>query len=424
MSKLVNPAVAAWAGLGMLFFSVFASFQTTLLNPQMEISNATFFPLFFKTALLFGIPLGAALYFAMTLFPARAFRILFWFSMLVVAALPVERALHPLFLHPALITILYKGAYAGAVVLGGSFLLKKYPWLVFLLICAGAIFLYHRRDAFQPPRGAVYGGSTGVRIPSRVAVISFSGAEPDALWDALKAGRLPRLEEAGSRGCTGTFKVPDYMDERALYAALLTGTYPYQNRIFGTRANSVGFIGADIRLPFFIPAWKEASGRSPAVPLIWNVLSSRGVSCGVVDPPVFRPEGEALTFCILDGRVDRAGLRPGQEYASAVSFLFKQVHLRDPWEDRLENELAQLREHSGPGDYLVALAGPAGFMRLEGPGIRAGQKATSMKMTDLVPTLAYLLQVPLSSEMPGRILLEAFDEEHLRTHPVGFVGRY
>jgi hypothetical protein len=63
-------------------------------------------------------------------------------------------------------------------------------------------------------------------------------------------------------------------------------------------------------------------------------------------------------------------------------------------------------------------------MRLVGPGIRPGQKATSMKMVDLVPTLAYLFQVPLSAEMPGRILLEAFDEEHLKTHPVGYVGRY
>lgn len=424
MPKLVNKHAGAWAGLGTLFFSVYLTFQITLLNPQMEITNGVYFPLLFKIIGLVALPTGLALYLGMALAPSRAFRIFFFFCLLVVVALPVERALHPLFLHPALVKILYKGGYAAVVLLAGFLCLKKHPWMILLLLGVGSVFLYQRRDAFHGPKGAFYAGSTGGGIPARIVCLSFSDIPGDVLWEALNEGNLPRLEEIGTHGCTGTFKVPGYFDATALNGSLLTGIYPYQTRVFGSRSNAIALLGGTDRMPFYFPPWKAVPEPKPAVPLIWDMLSARGISCGVADPPLFKPGEGHLTFYIHQGKAYPEAIRPGGEYASAVSFLFKQVRAGDSWRSRIEGELGLARQSLSPGDYLVVLVGQAGFIRLEGPGILPGQKATSMKMVDLVPTLAYLFQVPLSAEMPGRILLEAFDEEHLKTHPVGFVGRY
>ena len=82
MPKFVNKHAGVWAGLGTLFFSVYVTFQITLLNPQMEINNSVYFTLLFKVIGLVALPTGLALYLCMALAPARAFRIFFIFCLL------------------------------------------------------------------------------------------------------------------------------------------------------------------------------------------------------------------------------------------------------------------------------------------------------------------------------------------------------
>jgi predicted AlkP superfamily phosphohydrolase/phosphomutase len=49
------------------------------------------------------------------------------------------------------------------------------------------------------------------------------------------------------------------------------------------------------------------------------------------------------------------------------------------------------------------------LMVLNGPGVRAGQKLTNVRIVDFAPTLAWLLDVPTPKDATGRVLFEALD---------------
>lgn len=65
-----------------------------------------------------------------------------------------------------------------------------------------------------------------------------------------------------------------------------------------------------------------------------------------------------------------------------------------------------------------------GVLFLRGPGVKQGAILEQASPYDLMPTMAWLLQLPLSSRLPGRILTEAFDESFVRSQPVHKVERY
>ena len=48
------------------------------------------------------------------------------------------------------------------------------------------------------------------------------------------------------------------------------------------------------------------------------------------------------------------------------------------------------------------------LMVLNGPGIRAGQKLTNVRIIDFAPTLAWLLDFPRPKDATGKVLYEAF----------------
>jgi hypothetical protein len=43
---------------------------------------------------------------------------------------------------------------------------------------------------------------------------------------------------------------------------------------------------------------------------------------------------------------------------------------------------------------------------------------------DLMPTMAWLLGLPISAKLPGRPLTEAFEEDFVRSRPISTVPRY
>ena len=59
-----------------------------------------------------------------------------------------------------------------------------------------------------------------------------------------------------------------------------------------------------------------------------------------------------------------------------------------------------------------------GIFTLAGPGIRAGADLGTLSPLDVAPTLAYLLGLPVSQALPGRVVTEAFTAEHLASHPI------
>jgi hypothetical protein len=416
---VVNRRHAVFPALGGLFAAVFTAFLTSVLNPQMAVTTEDHFRMLGWFLLGVGLPAAAVL----TLFNAAAdrpgFLAFFGLCTLVVACLPLERALHPLFLHPTLVKILFKGGYAGVVLLLGFLLLRRHPLLILLLIGAGSVFLYHRRDAFRPPAGAAFSGEARGAVPTRIILLVFDGYPADAFWEDLKRGALPRVEVLARDGVTATFAVHSYFPPAARLTTLFSGAWPYQHRVFGSRSNVLLPVRGADRFPFFFPPLLDRPA-SPAVSMVWDMLTSRGISCGIVDCPVFDPARSAVTCHRADGDTPA----PAEIYATPVSFLLRHQDLPAPPAPLLERELERARAALRPGDTLGVLGLPAGVLVMAGPGLRPGARATSMKPVDLVPTLAYLFQVPLSAEMPGRILLEAFDPAWISEHPMGVVGRY
>jgi predicted AlkP superfamily phosphohydrolase/phosphomutase len=55
-----------------------------------------------------------------------------------------------------------------------------------------------------------------------------------------------------------------------------------------------------------------------------------------------------------------------------------------------------------------------GILILRGPGVQPGVELHGAKITDVVPTLLYLLDLPLPDDLDGTILTPALDEELVR----------
>lgn len=68
--------------------------------------------------------------------------------------------------------------------------------------------------------------------------------------------------------------------------------------------------------------------------------------------------------------------------------------------------------------------GAKGVLFLRGPHVRAGQVLERGTPYDLMPTLAWLLGLPLSRELPGSPLAEAFEADFARSLPVTRVPSY
>jgi len=72
-----------------------------------------------------------------------------------------------------------------------------------------------------------------------------------------------------------------------------------------------------------------------------------------------------------------------------------------------------------PGDH-----GPSapdahlGILAIRGRGVRVDRQIPTASVLDVAPTLAYLLDLPVAEDLPGRVLDEAFTGSWLRRHPV------
>ena len=65
-----------------------------------------------------------------------------------------------------------------------------------------------------------------------------------------------------------------------------------------------------------------------------------------------------------------------------------------------------------------------GVLFLHGPGVRRGATLEQASPLDLMPTMAWLLDLPLAATLPGRPLTEAFEDAFVRAKPIHKVPRY
>lgn len=68
--------------------------------------------------------------------------------------------------------------------------------------------------------------------------------------------------------------------------------------------------------------------------------------------------------------------------------------------------------------------GPYGFLFARGPNLRAGEAFGKGSLIDVAPTALYALDLPIASDMDGRILTEAFSPRYIARHPVTVIGTY
>lgn len=74
-----------------------------------------------------------------------------------------------------------------------------------------------------------------------------------------------------------------------------------------------------------------------------------------------------------------------------------------------------------PGEHGVEAKG---VLFLRGPGVKPGATLQRATPYDLMPTMAWLLELPIASELPGRPLAEAFDEGFAKSKPLKTVASY
>jgi hypothetical protein len=81
-----------------------------------------------------------------------------------------------------------------------------------------------------------------------------------------------------------------------------------------------------------------------------------------------------------------------------------------------------MTRNNGPG--LSGLHGPqfseahVGIFAIRGPGVIPGTRLEDVDVLDVAPTLAWLMDIPVAEDLPGRLLTEAFDEDFVDGHPV------
>jgi len=74
-----------------------------------------------------------------------------------------------------------------------------------------------------------------------------------------------------------------------------------------------------------------------------------------------------------------------------------------------------------PGEHSMKAKG---VLFLRGPGVRRGAALAQGSVFDLMPTMAWLLELPISAQLPGKPLTAAFEDGFVRAKPVHEVASY
>jgi predicted AlkP superfamily phosphohydrolase/phosphomutase len=145
---------------------------------------------------------------------------------------------------------------------------------------------------------------------------------------------------------------------------------------------------------------------------------------GIVDPDDYdflRGQiGEALLGLrdpvtgapIVTATYRREEIYQGPYVAEAPDLLFSLAPGYEPTAELSRQGLLSDAESEGAGIHQ-----PEGILMLAGPGVQQGARLPDQDIQDVLPTLLYVLGLPISSVLQGRLIKAAFQGDHLASFP-------
>lgn len=338
-----------------LVAAVYLTLLVVLLNPSVPLTIGATAPVLAVVTLSYGVHIAAVTYAGYVLrqlivlellWPAWvSLRILAWSSGLASAAVALLLWLNVSGFRTALDARLVPSLMQGAVVLaiGGGLLLalaltrtfvQRAPVFVGTLYAAIAISSVvfplllrgevHNTRAAAP---AVFSDTAPPPDSDRVVALFLDGASLDIISPAVAAGRLPNFSRLLDDGASMHLATTRPTQAEPVWSSVVTGKWPAQHGIRGAAVYrpflngpaihvlpDLLFTQALVRFGFLVEEPHSAASLR-ATPL-WRILSSRGLTTGVIGLPLTHPAEPLRGFMVSDRfhrRLDPAvelGARP------------------------------------------------------------------------------------------------------------------
>jgi hypothetical protein len=331
LRMLSNSVIAAGVASGYLTALVLQ------LNPAIPIDPATLLPL----ALVFGVAYGANLtvaFYALivmrqilaveVLSPGwLSVRLLSWLCTIAAGAASALMWLNLRGFGDVLDPITRDRMFLGAVLVTAAAVIFLGLGLAHLgrrggrisaailsttMVLSVAAPIVARGPARQPPAPEQPAIETGTfASDSRIRMLMFDGASLEVILSSVAAGRLPNIARILERGSVLHLATLRPTQAEPVWSAIATGRYPMSN---GVRSAVVyralggtpiqllpDYCFAQALVTFgFLTEQSQTANDLLARP-IWNILSDRGASVGVIGWPLTEPAPAVNGFVVSDG---------------------------------------------------------------------------------------------------------------------------
>jgi predicted AlkP superfamily phosphohydrolase/phosphomutase len=148
-----------------------------------------------------------------------------------------------------------------------------------------------------------------------------------------------------------------------------------------------------------------------------------------IDPALIEQADEEEKIIRISPQVEQA-------LNSAFSQVVKPIYI---FQDKILGELLQLTSpqttviicsdhsfyyHQKSYNHMEEPRLAPGIILMKGPHIKKGYKIQKAHIYDILPTILYLLNLPVAEDMDGQVLLEAFKESYLQKNPIKRIKTY
>jgi hypothetical protein len=333
LRMLSNALIAAGVASGYLTALVLQ------LNPSIQIGPATLLPLAVVLGVAYGANLTVAFYALIVLRQILAVEVLSpgWLSVRLLSWLCTiaagsgaavmwlnlrgfEDVLDPvtrdrMFLGAALVTasaIVFLGiglAHLGRR--GGRTSAALLSLTMLFSVAAPVVARGPARQAVVPGRSlpvAIESPAAGAE--SRVRMLMFDGASLDVISPAVAAGRLPNIARIFDQGSVLHLATLRPTQAEPVWSAVATGRYPMANGVRsavvyralgGTPIDLLpDYCFAQALVTFGFLSEEPLSATDLTARPIWNILSDRGLSVGVIGWPLTHPAPVVNGFAVSD----------------------------------------------------------------------------------------------------------------------------